>query len=125
VTKNECEQYRRALFALGNRLKGDFAQLSGEALRGAGGEASGSLSNVPYHPADLGTDNYEQEVNLSLLENDEQALEEIAAALDRIDRGTFGVCENCHKEIGRERLRAVPYTRYCIDCARQLGNGPS
>src|SRR5436309_1384339 len=95
--------------------------------RRAEGSRRGSqrnLSNTPFHPADLGTDNYEQEVTLSLLENDEQVLEETAAALERIERGTFGVCENCNKEIGRERLQAVPYARYCINCARKLANKP-
>ena len=124
MTNTERDQYRRKLFALGSRLKGDFAQLSDEALRGAGGEASGNLSNMPFHPADLGTDNYEQEVTLSLLENGDQVLEETAAALDRLEQGTFGTCENCGREINRARLNAVPYTRYCIDCARDLDTKP-
>lgn len=115
----EMERFREQLLDLGKRLQRDFAALTGEALRTTGGEASGNLSNAPLHLADLGTDNYEEEVAMSLLENGGQRLEEINAALERINRGTFGQCENCNRDIGRERLDAVPYTRLCIDCARK------
>jgi RNA polymerase-binding transcription factor DksA len=75
---------------------------------------------VPVHPADLGTDNDEEEVALDLLENEEQILVEINDALGRIEQGTFGRCENCQQEISRERLDALPYARYCIRCAQKL-----
>jgi RNA polymerase-binding transcription factor DksA len=120
LTQTELETFRQQLFDLGKRLQGNVSGLSGETLRKAGGETRGNLSNMPLHLADLGSDTYEQEVALSLLENEEQRLEEVAAALDRIDRGTFGRCEACQKEIGKERLRAIPFTRYCIACARRL-----
>jgi RNA polymerase-binding transcription factor DksA len=70
--------------------------------------------------ADLGTDNFEQEMSLNLLQNEEQVLDEIAAALDRINQGTFGRCEECDTEIPKARLQAVPYARYCVECARKL-----
>lgn len=87
-------------------------------MRTAGGESSGSLSDAPIHIADLGTDAFEQEVSLSLLANDEHILEDIAAALQRIEAGTFGVCTECGKPIGDQRLEAVPYTPHCLECAR-------
>ena len=120
MTDADRENFRRQLLALGYRLKADFATVAGEALRLAGGEASGNLSNTPMHLADLGTDNYEQEVSLSLLENQDHVLEEIVAALRRMEQGKYGECERCHREITQERLRAVPYARFCIDCARTV-----
>jgi RNA polymerase-binding transcription factor DksA len=123
MTKSVLDGYRQQLLLLRRRLNGDVSNLADEALRKAGGEASGSLSNMPIHMADLGTDNFEQEFTFSLLENEEQALEEITAALDRIDRGTFGRCEECQKEIPRERLKALPYARRCVACARKLEAG--
>lgn len=120
MNQAELDQYRQLLLTLGRRICGDADDLADEALRQGGGEASGSLSNAPMHLADLGTDNYEQEMSMSLLENEERALTEIAAALARIDQGTFGQCEECHRAIGRERLRALPYTHHCVDCARRL-----
>jgi len=75
---------------------------------------------MPIHMADLGTDNFEQEFTLSLLQNEEQLLGEIAAALERVSQGAFGRCENCQGEIPKARLQAVPYARYCVECARKL-----
>jgi RNA polymerase-binding transcription factor DksA len=123
MTKAVLDGFRQQLLDLRNRLKGDVTNLADEALRKAGGEASGSLSNMPIHMADLGTDNFEQEFTLSLLENEEQALEEINAALDRIAKGKFGECEECDKEIPRDRLKALPYARHCLACARKLEQG--
>jgi DnaK suppressor protein len=120
LSKEEIESYRRQLLALKKRLGGDLTELEQEALRPAGGEAAGNLSDVPVHPADLGTDNYEEELALELMENEEQILEEIDDALERIEQGTFGRCEECGQEIAKERLDAVPYTRYCTQHAREL-----
>src|SRR5712692_4529068 len=95
MTKTELEAYRESLLALRNRHNGDVSHLTDEALRRTGGGAAGNLSNMPIHMADLGTDNFEQEFTLSLLQNEEHALEEITAALDRIKKCTFGKCEEC------------------------------
>src|SRR5438105_15787375 len=111
MTKAELEHFRQRLLALGDRLKGAVADLSDEALRQTGGTTGGNLSNTPIHPADLGSDHFEQEISLSLLESEEQRLEEVAAALQRIDQGTFGRCESCQRPIPGERLEAVPFTR--------------
>ncbi len=120
MSKAELASYRQTLLTLRSRLTGDVSHLAEEALRANGGEASGSLSNAPLHMADLGTDNFEQEFTLSLLQNQEQALEEITLALDRIERGTYGKCEECQSAIPKARLQALPYTRYCVACARKL-----
>ena len=120
MTKAELESYREALLTLRTRLRGDISHLADEALRARGGEASGSLSNAPLHMADLGTDNFEQEFTLGLLQNEEQMLQEIDAALHRLDQGTFGRCEECQRPIPKARLQALVYTRHCVDCARKL-----
>ena len=113
----ELASYRGKLLALRDRLAGDVSSLADEALDSED-EASGNLSHVPIHMADLGT--YEREFTLGLLENEEHTLEEIAAALGRIEQGTFGHCEGCRKAIAKDRLHALPYARYCVECARRL-----
>jgi DnaK suppressor protein len=123
MTKPELKSFRDTLTTLQARLTGDVSHLASEALRSAGGEAGGSLSNAPLHPADLGTDNFEQEFTLSLLQNQEQVLKEITEALARIRNGTFGRCEECQGVIPKARLQAVPYTRHCVACARKLEQG--
>jgi RNA polymerase-binding protein DksA len=120
MSQAEHESFRQQLLDLRSRLRGDVSHLTSEALRKTGGEASGSLSNTPIHMADLGTDNFEQEFTLGLIQNEEQALDEIAAALDRLQQGTFGRCEECQKEIPKARLQALPYARHCVECARKL-----
>jgi RNA polymerase-binding transcription factor DksA len=124
MTKAELDSFRQTLLSLRSRLSGDVSHLADEALRAMGGEASGSLSNAPLHMADLGTDNFEQEFTLSLLQNQEQALQEITLALDRIERGTYGRCEECQSPIPKARLQALPHTRHCVACARKLQQSP-
>ena len=124
MTKAELESYREALLTLRRRLTGDVSHLADEALRSTGGEASGSLSNAPLHMADLGTDNYEQEFTFTLLQNQEQALDEIDQALERVHQGSYGHCEECRTPIPRPRLQALPYTRHCVACARKLQQSP-
>lgn len=123
MTRAELENYRRQLTEMRDRLNGDVAHLADEALRKAGGGASGNLSNMPIHMADLGTDNFEQENTLSLLANEEHVLEEIVAALDRVGQATFGRCEECQAPIPKARLKELPYTRCCVECARKLEKG--
>jgi RNA polymerase-binding transcription factor DksA len=120
MTKAEMDVYRESLLALRDRHNGDASHLADEALRRTGGGAAGNLSNMPIHMADLGTDNFEQEFTLSLLQNEEQLLGEITSALDRIRQGTFGQCEECQGDIPKPRLQALPYARYCVGCARKL-----
>src|SRR5438045_9358103 len=91
-----------------------------EALRSA---SSSNLSNLPIHMADMGTDNYEQEFTLGLVEKDRQLLREINIALAKIQNGTYGICEGTGKPIGKPRLEAQPWAKYSVEYARQLDKG--
>src|SRR3989442_15597973 len=104
MTKAELENYRQQLLTLGKRLNSEAATLAAEALRGSGGDGAGNLSKLPIHLADLGSDNYDQELTLSFLENDTQLATEIHDALERIEQGAFGKCEECRQPIPAERL---------------------
>lgn len=120
MNKAELETYRQHLVDLRSRLNGDVSHLADEALRKNQREASGNLSSMPIHMADIGSDNFEQEFTLNLIANEEQVLEEIAAAMDRLQEGTFGRCEECQADIPKARLNVLPYARYCVECARKL-----
>lgn len=122
MKRQEMEKYRQRLIELGTRLKNDESGVIGEALRQLGSDASGNLSNVPMHLADLSTDTFEQEMSTSLLTNGRLIQIEVAGALDRIDQGAFGQCQQCDGDIGEGRLEAVPYTRYCVACAQDAEN---
>jgi|SRR5579884_1462668 DnaK suppressor protein len=122
MQRKEQEKYRQRLLEMAARLKSDEPGVISDALRQASGDISGNISNVPMHLADLGTDTFEQEMSAGLLANARQLQIEVAAALDRIEQGTFGKCEQCGRDIGEGRLEVVPYTRYCIDCAQSAEN---
>ena len=122
--KNEdLVSYRRILDGLRARLRGDLDRMTDEALRRQVPGGSGSLSSVPLHMADLGTENYDQEFTLGLIENEQGTLELVNEALDRMARGTYGQCAECGESISKPRLQAIPYTRHCIRCARKLEGG--
>jgi DnaK suppressor protein len=119
MTRTDLEQFRRSLTDLRTRLRGNIARLTGEALN-SNSTLGGATSSAPLHPADAGSDAFEQEFTLSLVENEEQVLGEIDDALLRIERGSYGKCEECQAAIARARLQALPYTRYCVKCARRV-----
>lgn len=121
----DLDPYRKALLGLRARLRGDLDQLTDEALKRNQPESSGNLSNMPLHMADVGTENYDQEFTLSLIENEQTTLEEVNEALARIESGDYGRCLECGGPIARPRLQALPYTRHCIECARKLEQSES
>ena len=94
--------------------------LADAALRKTRSEASGDLSSMPIHMADVGSDAFEQEFTLSLMEHDGSALEQIEAALVRIEDGNYGVCVECEAKIPKARLQVLPQTPHCVKCADKV-----
>ena len=123
MTKTDLHAYRDLLIALRDRHNGDVSHLADEALRRTGSGATGNLSNMPIHMADIGSDNYEQEFSLSLMENEGAALAKIQTSLERIEDGTYGACEECGAKIPKTRLNAIPYANLCIKCASEQEQG--
>jgi DnaK suppressor protein len=119
----ELGLFRETLEELRARLRGDLDQMTDEALRRDNNGGTGNLSNVPLHMADLGTDNYAQEFTLGLIENEQSTLELVNEALDRMEKGTYGLCAECSEPISKPRLQAIPYAKHCIRCARKLESG--
>jgi len=111
------------LLAKRRALIGDMNHIESEALRTNRQEGTGDLSNMPTHPADIGTDNYEQEFTLGLLESERVLLREINEALERIENRTYGICLGTGQAITNARLRARPWSKYGIEYARMLEKG--
>ncbi len=116
LSHKDLEYFRGLLLEKRRELLGDVTSMEREALR----SGSTNLSNLPLHMADTGTDNYEQEFTLGLVEKDRQMLREIQLALAKIQDGSYGVCEGTSKPISRPRLEAKPWARYSIEHARAL-----
>ena len=120
MIKTEMEAFRPQLRQLESQFRGDIGTLDDEVLHKTDGMAMGNLSDIPVEDrAERGTYENSEDATLGLFEHTSARLEEINAALERIDDGTFGTCEECGKDIARSRLQAVPYSRQCIECARK------
>ena len=72
------------------------------------------------HMADDGTEAFEQAASLALQRNQERLLAEVERALQKLEEGTYGLCERCGVEIDFARLKAIPYATYCIDCQSRV-----
>jgi len=120
MKKAELKVFKDRLVSLRARLRGDVTAMAEAALSKTRTEASGDLSSMPIHMADVGSDNYEQEFTLSLMQSEEETLDQIEAALERIEDGVYGACVECDGRISKKRLNAIPHTPFCIKCASQL-----
>lgn len=78
---------------------------------------------MPTYIADAGSDNYEIENTLGLMDSERKLLEQINDALRRIENGSYGICQGNSKPIPKTRLAAIPWAKYCIECANLLGKG--
>lgn len=119
----EMKVYKERLLALRARLRGDVSQMAEAALKKNRSQANGDLSSMPIHMADIGSDNFEQENTLNLMQSEEETLESIEGALERIEDGVYGQCEECGVKIPKTRLNAIPYATLCVKCASQFEQG--
>jgi len=110
----DLRRYREILMEKRAELIGDV-----ESIEKGSTAEGGNLSHMPVHMADIGSDAYEQEFNLGLLESERKLLREIEQALMRIDKGYYGICMLTGQPIERGRLEIKPWARYSIDAVRR------
>jgi DnaK suppressor protein len=123
LTAVELKKYQELLLQKRREILANVTEFQDEALKKSRLDASGDLSCMPIHMADLGTDNYEQEFALGLMNSERKLLREIDEALGRIEKKTYGICEGTGKPIPKARLKAQPWARYCVEYARMLEQG--
>ncbi len=109
----EQASFQSQLLELRKRLRREVGKAE-EALR-EDVVKPGEISSVPTHPADEDVEGLDAEI--AIAHNEEFLLEQVEAALERFEAGTFGVCQQCGRTIDAERLQALPYTAHCIECA--------
>jgi DnaK suppressor protein len=115
MTKPDFTLYRERLLVLRARLQGDMTQMEDNALN----KEQNNTTSMPNHMAELGSGNFDQEFTLSLLGSEKDALDQIEAAIGRIDDGSYGQCETCGVKIPKSRLEAIPYAALCVQCASE------
>ena len=113
-------RYYRLLVDMRDALHKGLAFHSESALKKSGKDDAGDLSGYSQHLADAGTDTADRDFALSLISNEQEALKEIADAIDRMKKGSYGTCEITNKPIPAARLIAVPFTRYSLEGQKDL-----
>ncbi len=116
----KLRRYYHLLVAMREAIQKGLAFHSEEALKKNGKDDAGDLSGYSQHLADAGTDTADRDFALSLISNEQEALKEIADAIERLKSGKYGVCEITGKAIPHARLMAVPFTRYSLEGQKEL-----
>ncbi len=109
---------RQRLIDLRDAYLNTIEGVSNETIRNAGD--SGSASAFGMHQADAGSDAYDRDFALSLLGKEQDALYEINEAIDRLDSGTYGICEMSGEQIPEIRLEALPFARFTVQCQEKI-----
>lgn len=126
LSAKDLEEFRELLLEKRAQIAGDVTTLSTQAFGGP--EQGDEHSRMPQHLADVGSDNFEHEFTLGLIENERVVLQEIDDALERINDQTYGICQGTGKPISKARLRAKPWAKYCyeytLELERQQGRTP-
>jgi RNA polymerase-binding transcription factor DksA len=113
-------RYYKLLIDLRRHLTEGLSLHTEETLKRSSKDDSGDLSSYGQHMADAGTDTFDRDFALSLVSSEQEALTEIEAAIKRIHDGTYGICEVTGKPIAKERLLAVPFTRYSAEAQKEI-----
>ena len=113
-------RYYRLLLDLRHHVLTQLGEHTEETLLKSSKDDSGDLSGYGQHMADAGTDTFDRDFALSLVSGEQEALAEIEAAIKRVHDGTYGICESTQKPIAKERLLAVPFTRYSAEAKKQV-----
>ena len=122
ISKKELTMFRKLLLKARDEHLDEFNFLASDSLT-TSRDSAGDLSNYSMHMADQGTDNFNRDFALNRVSNEQHVLYEIDRALERIKRGVFGVCQLTGNPIEKERLRAIPYTRFCVAAQEDLEKG--
>ena len=120
MDKKTLEKFRKRLLAEKEKILGELQNLAKDTLSKSQSESSGDLSHYSTHMADVGSDSFERELALGLVSNEQEFIYKIDEALRAIDKGTYGHCEECGKQIKETRLKALPFAKLCISCQEKL-----
>ncbi|MEI8089544.1 MAG: TraR/DksA family transcriptional regulator [Opitutaceae bacterium] len=117
---DKFKRYYKLLLELRRHLTAGIELHSEETLKRSSKDDAGDLSSYGQHMADAGTDTFDRDFALSLVSSEQEALGEIDAAIKRIIDGSYGICEITQEPIARDRLLAVPFTRYSANAQKEL-----
>ena len=112
----DVERFRKTLEAEEQSLTEELRELQSAKAHASEAEVAMEMSGYDDHPADMASDTFQREKDEAMLESLEDSLAQVRSALGKIKRGTYGKCDSCGRQIGVQRLRALPHATLCVDC---------
>jgi DnaK suppressor protein len=119
LSRAEIEGFKSVLLAKRNEILSNVTTMEIEVLR----KDRSDLSNLPTHMADFGSNSYEIDNIIGIMDSERKILIDIDLALNRIENNVYGICENNGESIPKARLEAIPWARYCVVCASLAEKG--
>jgi RNA polymerase-binding protein DksA len=116
----EMLKFREQLLAELSRLQAELDEIERRTSRLDESERATEMSSYDDLPADLASQTFEREKDLAIGESVENLLHKVISALEKIERGTYGLCDACGRAIMKARLKALPYATLCLECQGRL-----
>ena len=116
MEKKDLKEFKELLTRKKAQVAKGIEHIANDTLKTSQRDAAGDLSAYSLHMADMATDNYDREFALNLADNEQKVIHRIDEAIEKIDAGSFGICEVCGKKIAKARLKVVPYAELCVPC---------
>lgn len=116
MNKKESKEFKKKLIDLREKISEEIRHIGEDGLKKSQRDASGDLSAYTFHMADVASDSFDRELSWDRVSGEQKVLYHIDDALKKMETGKYGLCESCGKKIGKERLKAIPYTKHCRNC---------
>lgn len=116
----DLEKFRERLLMEQKRLETELQEIEARTARMSESERASELSAYEDHPADLASETFEREKDLAISESVEGLLNQVLIALEKVDRGTYGICDACNRPIKKARLNALPFATLCLECQDRI-----
>ena len=123
MRKLDPERHRKALLKERDRLRKEIELIERDISYADTRAGQSELANYDQHPADAGTETFEKEKDLAIRDSLRETLGRIDEAMGKIERGTYGECDRCGRDIAKARLNAVPHAIYCVECQDIIEGG--
>ncbi len=123
MNEKDLKRFERILRRQRDEAVAEVSSIQNSNLHKSLRDEAGEISSYSTHMADMASDEEALAMNLRILAAEENILEQLDEALEKIDKGTYGACESCRKPIGKARLTALPFARLCIDCRQHKETG--
>ena len=123
-TKKQLQHIRKGLIAERDRLRDESLSIDKRSSQADESDLIGELVDYDEnHPADIASETYEREKDFALSENVSELMMKVERALEKLDEGTYGICDRCNSEINHQRTHVMPSATMCVKCQDAIEGG--